>query len=128
MHFIFYNYVSGQVVDVVTGLTNPYSILTKQNTLYIAESNGNKISKIDITLSVDEVQKEKVKLFPNSSSRYLNVSGFAKNEKFRIISLTGKLILVGTLLEDNKIDLTGINSGVYFIKFSNGTVKKFVKQ
>lgn len=78
MHFIFYNYVSGQVVEVVTGLTNPYSILTKQNTLYIAESNGNKISKIDITLSVDEVQKEKVKLFPNHHLDILMFLGLLK--------------------------------------------------
>jgi hypothetical protein len=38
-----------QVTDVVTGLNNPTRLALNGNDLYIAEYNGNKISKIDIT-------------------------------------------------------------------------------
>ena len=37
------------LTDFVTGLNNPYGIAVHGNTLYVAEKDGNKISKIDLT-------------------------------------------------------------------------------
>ena len=37
------------VTNVVTGLNGPIALAFNRNTLYVAESGGNKISKIDIT-------------------------------------------------------------------------------
>ena len=41
--------IIAQTTDVVTGLSFPQGIVLNGNDLYIAENNGNKISKIDIT-------------------------------------------------------------------------------
>jgi hypothetical protein len=38
-----------QVTEVVTGLNRPIKLALNGNDLYIAESDGNKISKTDIT-------------------------------------------------------------------------------
>ena len=44
------NKINAQLNDVVTtGLNTPNGIIFNGNDLYIAEYNGNKISKIDIT-------------------------------------------------------------------------------
>ncbi|WOD44309.1 T9SS type A sorting domain-containing protein [Hwangdonia lutea] len=40
-----------QVTDVATGLNSPNCLAVKGDYLYIAELNGNKISKIDLTIS-----------------------------------------------------------------------------
>jgi hypothetical protein len=47
---------------------------------------------------------------------------------FKILDITGKEVMSGLLSNDNTIDLLGIQTGIYFVKFGNGIVKKVIKK
>ncbi len=67
-------------------------------------------------------------VFPNPASDFLWIKdGVTKNEEIRIISVTGQLILnIKHITQDNKIDISGLKPGVYFIR-TNGALSKFIK-
>ncbi|HAV92100.1 TPA: hypothetical protein DCW38_02845 [candidate division WOR-3 bacterium] len=50
-----------------------------------------------------------------TSSDYLNISG-VDNERFYITDITGRKIKEG-IINNNRINLKGINSGIYFLRF-----------
>jgi PKD repeat protein len=85
------------------------------------------------TLSVNSFEFDTVTLFPNPvNNTVLNVktNSDASNVDFTINNLLGQNIMSGKLIE-NKIDVSAINSGTYFLTLSVGNskiVKKFIKQ
>ncbi|WP_282030832.1 T9SS type A sorting domain-containing protein [Winogradskyella eximia] len=117
-------------IDVVTGLSFPSEILFIENELYISEFTGNKISKVNInTLSVDAVAIiDTVKIYPNPSSGFLQISGLQKEEKYKIYSTLGTKISEGIISNNQKIDIQNLTSGVYLLKFENGSVSNFIKE
>lgn len=76
--------------------------------------------------------RNKIKLYPNPARNIirLNADLFGKNTEYTILSVDGKAILSGKLL-DQSIEIYDLRSGVYFIQFNDSGRKyyaKFVKQ
>lgn len=89
------------------------------------------------TLSVEDSGIDKYKnidfaVYPNPTTKYLNVDIQSENTghetQFKIIDITGKLVLEGNLDDKNQINIESLNKGTYFIKLSNyNETLKFVK-
>jgi len=75
-----------------------------------------------------QLNETELLVFPNPASDFLWIkNGVTKNEEIRIISVTGQLILnIKHITQDNKIDISGLKPGVYFIR-TNGALSKFIK-
>lgn len=71
------------------------------------------------SIGVEGISAESFKLFPNPSSEFLKiVSSTFHKHNFELIDLSGRLILAKTFEESTKqIDLSGINQGIYVVKF-----------
>jgi hypothetical protein len=75
-------------------------------------------------------------IYPNSANDFIEIQ-LSKNDltsyNISILDITGKEILTQSL-QQNKIDVTTLNSGMYFVKLMNAKstevlgVKKFVKE
>ncbi|MBL0238189.1 MAG: T9SS type A sorting domain-containing protein [Saprospiraceae bacterium] len=75
------------------------------------------------------MKKNQISVFPNPTSKYLNIS--LNNDdhfNFEIINAVGVLVMKGKY--QNKIDISSLTDGIYFINLEQGRhqmTKKFVK-
>ncbi|NRB84887.1 MAG: T9SS type A sorting domain-containing protein [Winogradskyella sp.] len=115
--------------DVVTGLDVPAGIALKDNILYISEIVQSKIVSTQITLSLNEnLFTEKIKIFPNPSSDFIQFTGLIKKENYKIFNSLGSIIRNGTISNQEEIDIRSLTTGLYFFKFDNGNTIKFIKE
>jgi hypothetical protein len=63
--------------------------------------------------------------FPNPSSGYLKVriSELLNNERISVYNQLGQMVLNEEANTENDLDLTGLNTGMYFLKYANITLK-----
>ncbi len=119
-----------------TNISNPQTIYVRMNGENFCFSITNFELVLDPNLGVGDDFYNHLKLFPNPTSGIINLQSNQLTEtvELKVYNLQGKV-----LLEENKtpingvisLDLSNMNTGVYFIKISTeeGTVvKKIVKQ
>ncbi|WP_298536858.1 T9SS type A sorting domain-containing protein [uncultured Algibacter sp.] len=74
-----------------------------------------------------ELSNKNIRLFPNPTTDFIQISGLTKTEKYSISNILGAKIKEGTLSENEKLDIQNLNTGLYLIKFDNGHTLKFRK-
>jgi hypothetical protein len=57
-----------------------------------------------------------IKFYPNPSASQVNIEGIFTNEEYLIYNLNGTLILKGKLNGLDFIDISRLNSGIYFLE------------
>ena len=79
--------------------------------------------------SVIEMKNENVEIYPNYVDDYLTISGLDEDSFIRceIFDLWGRIIMSKTI-NKNKLDLTNLLTGSYYIKINNEVVKSFIKK
>jgi plastocyanin len=88
-------------------------------------SMGMKASIIvqTVTPVIDNRLLTKVLVYPNPVTDIVNIwiAGDKKGEVFSIVNLAGRQILTGKLEDEiNSVDLSGLNSGLYFVQIGTG--------
>ena len=73
--------------------------------------------------AIANLENEKFVIYPNPAKDYIFVKGVKSVE---IYDVTGNLVLTGNT--NDKIDISSLNQGVYFVKYENGFKKFIVKQ
>jgi hypothetical protein len=113
-------------------------VYTYQNTgiymVCLVINNGcggdNFCKNVQITslLSSTELEREKIKLYPNPASAQLNLTGLPFGTAYRVTDITGKVVKKGIYENQNWLDVSNFNEGLYLVEvISNGqkVVKKF---
>lgn len=90
------------------------------------------IEEASFTLSVQDTLVDNLILFPNPTKEILNINfnNLLYNGNYSVIDLSGKLIL-NAQLSSNKIDVSNLNNGVYFLSVTSEGLtqtQKFIKQ
>ncbi|MDR6920126.1 MULTISPECIES: T9SS type A sorting domain-containing protein [Chryseobacterium] len=82
-------------------------------------------------LGISEIEKENVKIYPNPTTDFIHVSlsSNSKIEDAEVYDTAGRLVLK-TKLENGKLDLRSLHSGIYMISFRNPDIKpiKIIKK
>jgi hypothetical protein len=84
------------------------------------------------TLSVNSIEDPSynLQMFPNPVSNHLNIVS-TLNSTYLLIDINGKELLNGSIINGrNTIDVSKLNSGIYFMHFNNDSqviIKKIVK-
>ena len=82
--------------------------------------------------SIDEEDFGKFNIYPNPTSKVLNIENGYLIESIEIIDLIGKIYQKNTNFNSNQIDVSFLNSGIYFCeiktKLGKTLIQKFVKQ
>ncbi|NQX84962.1 MAG: T9SS type A sorting domain-containing protein [Flavobacteriaceae bacterium] len=68
-----------------------------------------------------------VKLFPNPSSDFIQISGLNKRLGYNIVNVLGAQVKIGSMNNNEQIDVRNFTQGLYVLKLDNGTVIKFIK-
>lgn len=77
--------------------------------------------------SVAKVETPALGIYPNPAFESICVAGLENTEEVTVISSTGVVMIRTFVGSDESIDVTGLPSGVYFVKVANA-VMKFVKR
>ncbi len=80
-------------------------------------------------LSVTDFDFASTKIFPNPTSGVIHVSSRIDIDAIEVYSVVGHKVL--TVVNSNKVDLSALNSGVYFIEIhseNSSTTKKIIKK
>ena len=86
------------------------------------------ISDYSYTLDAEKFEIDKVVLFPNPTSDFLNISNL-NYDKIEIFDITGKQLSFDVISNNEfiKIDLQNLESGTYFIRLQFGSIAEFLK-
>ncbi len=98
------------------------TIMNQTNTATVA-LNGT-------STGVEDLQSEKVQLYPNPAGDVLNLIFSESNlpEEIEIVDVCGRKVLSQSVVDANvTINIGGLQAGVYFVK-ANNIVKKFIKK
>jgi len=98
--------------------------------IYVTDGKDTASTTFHLTVkekpnSVPELNNEKkLIVFPNPAIEFITISEFSGEVK--IIDILGRIILIVNVQNNEKVDISGMNSGLYFIKIKD-KIKVFVK-
>ncbi len=80
-----------------------------------------------INNNVQEIELEKISLFPNPTSEYLEIKGITATINYQITDMLGKVCSAGIVSEDARLNVEGLNNGIYILTMINaaGARKSF---
>ena len=109
----------------ILGLAN------KGTTIYASDGTSQNINTFqDLALSINEVYKNAISVYPNPTNDFLKIKGDQLSDlSFKIYSLGGVLIDEG-IYNNSKIDVSNIAQGLYFIHLiqnDNTLTQRFLK-
>jgi hypothetical protein len=84
----------------------------------------------DLTLNIQENQfgNHAITIYPNPSPEFITISGINKKENYSIYNVLGAEINSGTVSNKGKLNIQNLTNGIYFLKFNNGNIIKFLKE
>lgn len=78
----------------------------------------------NIDSNITELSKEKFQIFPNPTRDVLHIKGNNTFSNYKILTLEGQVIMNGF---GNRIDVSSLNAGIYFISYNQKGFKRFLK-
>lgn len=116
------------VVNLVTGVSSPNGLNIAGDALYFSEIFNGGIFRVDLPpLSVEDEILPEIKVFPNPTSNYLQITGLTSLENYSITNALGQNVISGTLDFNEQINVINLDKGMYQIRFENGGIVRFIK-
>ncbi|MCW4469286.1 T9SS type A sorting domain-containing protein [Flavobacterium sp. MFBS3-15] len=116
------------LLATIDNFIGTYDIVFNSDTLFVTTQEGdyNKVAKIDLeNLNTGEFLKRKSILFPNPTTTYITLSNFEIGENISIVTPNGQIIK-SFKIDSNKVDVSYLEAGIYFIKSGN-VYNRFIK-
>jgi hypothetical protein len=73
-----------------------------------------------------QTNASKFNIYPNPTSNYIIIKGLTEKSTLKIYNQEGKLILQKIIYVDERIDVSGLPSGIYFMQIAE-VVHRFIK-
>ena len=125
-HYSTAPYVSGvyeghsNIVSINSDVTTSVDINKFSITVIEAENE---------TLNLSDFTLNKTLVYPNPVKDFLHIKTDNKVDSISIFKMNGLIVYEGSLVDD-KIDLSTLSSGIYFVKIeveNQSTIKKLIK-
>lgn len=94
---------------------------------FVSEDSNEILAKTTNLVGIDTENTSALSVYPSPATDYITVSGISENGVYRICNVAGHVVNTGTLVS-NRIDVSTLVSGVYFIEAAGGVKAKFIKK
>ena len=129
------NYDGDLTSSIVTVITVDETTVGVYTVTYnVTDGNGNaavevtRIVNVEDPLSLPEIEKIKLNIFPNPTSSIWQIKSSKIIESFDLFDLTGKrLIYKKTFSNDIRIDATSLADGIYLILINKNKMVRLIK-
>ncbi|QNJ98145.1 YCF48-related protein [Constantimarinum furrinae] len=106
---------------------NSINMVSPTNAVIVGD-NGTVLRNFG-ELSINEHQSiPSLKLFPNPSNDFIEISGISESEEFKIYDIVGYEIMSGKIHNNERINIKNLNDGLYFLSINNRKTVKFLKK
>ncbi len=117
--------------DMVIHLISEDIYIDIKFTAWTSGGNGGGFTyerSTNVPLGINEFDlNEEPKLYPNPANDFIRISNLAAQEKYQIYNTIGSKILEGAMGQNDQLNVQNFTSGMYFIRFENGTTLRFIK-
>lgn len=134
-------YAFGQNTSSVnSGAIQNNNLMHSVGEVFVISNNENNISSGIIavttqieffTLGTEEILlSEDIRVYPNPANHSLNLNTNKKIKKIFIYNTSGQLVSEQILNNTNRVNLTNLSKGIYFLKTENPNIKsiKIIKK
>lgn len=117
---------------IITGLGNVFSytftVVGVNDYECVVHSNMFGTITVEPALSIDDKFAVNVNYFPNPVTNNLTVTSLMSLDSFQVYDILGKQVQSGKLTSHVvDIDMSNLNTGVYFVKVQSGQLEKTMK-
>ena len=89
--------------------------------VYLASLMGESIAHNFTTTAVQEVKSFNASIVPTTVTKSFQVISDNPLQSVKIFDLTGKLVMLSSLTENNSVDISNLTKGVYLVQIKNGS-------
>ena len=86
---------------------------------FASMSMNSYVFDLSSSMSKQSLEIEPITIFPNPTSGLISFSGIDTEIKCSIFSISGKKLFEQTVSNENKLDLSGLKKGLYFIEIQH---------
>ncbi|HNP17810.1 MAG TPA: alpha-amylase family glycosyl hydrolase [Fulvivirga sp.] len=129
-----YDYFSGESIEVTDYANHEISLQGGDFKIFTSAPIENYIDGNPanyITSVEDYLKKGLTTLYPNPAGNFIYINTYNKWEKVTITDLQGKVV-ANSRITENRIDISGLQPGVYFVtlmdEFDTKIVKRLIKE
>lgn len=80
-------------------------------------------------LSSDQFQsKANLKIYPNPGTDVVTIDGLDRSIRYELFNILGRVVMSGSVTNNQKLDVSNLSTGAYFFKLENGATLKFIKK
>ena len=113
--------------ELYSDINEPVDIEVNEMGIFVMHENPNRIILLKNTLGVNKYETSEIKLHPNPSSDYLNITNILNTTEFAIYDTYGKMVSKGILEPNSIVGIKQFAVGIYFLHIKNKAPIKFVK-
>lgn len=83
---------------------------------------------IDLSTFIPQIDKEALVFYPNPAADYIQLSGAGQRKiQLQIFGISGQLILNKMVFDNEKVSITTLDKGLYFVQINNNLVRLIKK-
>ena len=102
---------------------------TQNTTADWAALSIDEIEISQVTLGTNDYKLTNIKLYPNPAKNTIQISNLKESQDYKIYNLLGQSVKQGIIENNQAIDVSNLNNGVYIIKLKNNTISlQFIKK
>jgi hypothetical protein len=130
---------TGTLLGSFNGTTVPSDLTATSGAMYVTFTTDGSVvyggfeasyNYEENTLSITTNENNRFVLFPNPANDILNIRGIEGATKVKVVDLIGKLVVEKTINNNNQLNVSSLNNGVYLITIETDNLKethKFTK-
>ena len=108
--------------DLIPGVTYTVEVKDSNNCV-----SSNVFEIEEDSLSSSDFTTNSFAIYPNPADEFITVPSILLNKKYQIFDITSKRLKVGKI-DNEKIDVSSLEEGIYLLKVDNYTTVKIIKE
>lgn len=121
--------INGTFTEIAqSNIPTGWDIVTNSNSIFISNLEGGEVVKFNFSnLSVENFINERLIIYPNPTSEFIEFSEIFQNSEIIVYDLNGRIVKEVKLKNTNKLNISDLQNGIYIIQKDRERIGKIIK-